>query len=99
MKTSNELYPVSPAMQSADKTWQQYVSASLSNSLAVAEKGDTKAKQYIIMRIGQIRRSVQSFSGLNKELVASMKAAIAFLKASGYKVNLNHSDPQYWITN
>ena len=86
-------------MQSADKTWQQYVSVSLSNSLAVAEKGDSKAKQYIINRIGQIRRSVQSFTGLSKDLVNSMRAAIAFLKSSGYKVNLNHNAPQYWITN
>lgn len=99
MKTSNELYPVSLSMQSADTTWQQYVSTSLNNSLVTAEKGDNQVKQYIINRIGQIRRSVQSFTGLNKDLINSMKTAIVFLKANGYKVNLNHSDPQYWITN
>ena len=86
-------------MQSADTTWQKYVSVSLSNSLAVAEKGDNQAKQYIINRIGQIRRSIQSFTGLNQELVDSMKIAVAFLKASGYKVNLNNADPKHWITN
>lgn len=92
-------YPVSEVIvEQPHSTWQFQMVLKLEGNLQAARKGNYEFETQLINRLGQIHRSVKDFSIMTSELMDTVTEALRWLRAIGRRINFQHDNPAYWVT-
>jgi Asp-tRNA(Asn)/Glu-tRNA(Gln) amidotransferase A subunit family amidase len=96
MSKVDEFYPIDNDFSTSPLREMGYI-IRINENLRLAKAGDRVAESKLCNRIGTLRRSLE-IKDMSPDLQNAVKDAVAWLRATGRKIDFTHNDPAMWIT-